>query len=211
MYFNEYVERDPKLKRLIALVKPLFSAKRFQQHNWEHIARGVKRAISIGETEGADMEIVLPAIIAHDYGHLFTKMGRRHEKIGGKRLAKLLRQLGYSDCETARICHCVETHKPPAVPQTLEAKVVYDADQLERCGFLGVIWNILATVEYGRSVKETIRTKNKYVKALKQGRAFLTDTGRKLGIDGYIKFLKFYEEVRKELDEGKNGVVYILE
>src|SRR5881396_2053676 len=67
-----YLDQDPRLRSLTTYTKRRFGAeKKLTAHNWEHIYRDTINAIIIGESEGADMRVVLPAIVMHDIGYLY--------------------------------------------------------------------------------------------------------------------------------------------
>jgi len=71
---------EPRLGKLYRAVRSAFNDKNPIAHNWEHVRRDILNAVEIGLEEGADMDIVLPAIILHDLGD-----GRN---VGRMRLAK---------------------------------------------------------------------------------------------------------------------------
>lgn len=58
--------------------------------------------------------------------------------MGAQIVKRDLPQMGYTDKETEQIAHCVKSHKGRGIQDTLEAKIVSDADMLEKSGIGGV-------------------------------------------------------------------------
>ncbi len=156
-----YLKRDPQFRRVYERTRKAFEAKALPAHNWEHIYRDVLNAIVIGEAEGADMRIVLPAITMHDIGFLYGSDGPTHAQRGVKKFNAYLRRIRvqYAPAEIAHIRACIRTHKGSTFqtkPATLEARVVADADMLEKFGLFGVYQYIRTWTEFGFGLTQTI-------------------------------------------------------
>jgi len=142
-----YLEKDRRLRSVVTYTKQRFdAAKALTAHNWEHIYRDTLNAIVIGEAEGADMSVVLPAIVMHDIGFLYGP-AKEHGPRGADKLPEYLEAAGvsYSADEIAKQASCIRTHKGSMFdlhPDGLEAKVVADADLLEKFGAFGVYQSI---------------------------------------------------------------------
>lgn len=114
-------------------------------HDLLHLERVVASAKRIAASEGADMAVVIPAAWLHDYVVVPKDDPRRSQ---ASRLAAVearahLEALGLGFLTPARldnIAHAIEAHSFSAgiAPQTLEAKVVQDADRLDGIGAIGV-------------------------------------------------------------------------
>lgn len=111
-------------------------------HDLEHIRRVVGSARGLAATEGARLEIVLPAAWLHDCVTVPKDSPRRTE---GSRLAAAqavawLREWGWPEALLPDIAHAVEAHSFSAgiAPRTIEAKVVQDADRLDALGAVGL-------------------------------------------------------------------------
>jgi uncharacterized domain HDIG len=112
-------------------------------HDWTHIERVYKLAMNIGRQEGADLKILAAACLLHDIGRRaeFVSRGKaRHEVIGPKQADKILRRLKLDQNIIDNIVHCVAAHRyyNKLKPETLEAKVLFDADKLDSLGAVGV-------------------------------------------------------------------------
>lgn len=192
-----YLAKDDRLRAVAAYTKERFDAeKRLTAHNWEHICRDTMNALVIGEAEGADMSVVLPAIVMHDIGFL-TGPTEGHGPRGADDLPQYLETAGisYSASEIARQASCIRTHKGSSYgehPDGLEAKVVADADLLEKFGAIGVYQSIRSFGEMGFPLAMMIvgaDKKSQHRLDTETGRA-LAEPGRQLGVD-------FFRELKK--------------
>jgi len=108
-------------------------------HNFEHVLRVLRLAERIGEAEGADMEVLRAAVLLHDVARVAEDEGGPcHAETGAKRAREIL--AGYPADKVEAVAHAIATHRfrNSAVPQTVEARVLYDADKLDAIGAIGV-------------------------------------------------------------------------
>jgi uncharacterized protein len=145
---KKYLE-DKRLKNVHDEVKAAFKQHGLIAHNWDHIYRDTINAIWIGEAEGAAMEIVLPAIFLHDIGFLYNPDPAVHNVIGAQKCLDWLD--GWCDADKKKISDCILCHKGRTAgfdtePGSLEAKVVHDADLLEKIGRIGILQGVRSFV-----------------------------------------------------------------
>ena len=111
-------------------------------HDEGHVRRVVANARKLAEAEGANLAIVLPAAWLHDCVAIAKNSPERTSASGlaAERAGELLRAAGYPAEHISAIEHAIEAHSFSArvTPQTLEAKVVQDADRLEALGAVGI-------------------------------------------------------------------------
>lgn len=111
-------------------------------HDEGHVRRVVANARKIAAEEGADLAVVLPAAWLHDCVVIAKNSAERSSasRLAGERAGGFLRAAGYPAEHIAAIEHAIEAHSFSAgiAPQTLEAKVVQDADRLEALGAVGI-------------------------------------------------------------------------
>lgn len=127
--------------RFAAFLAPEESA-RDAAHDEGHVRRVVANARKLAETEGADLAVVLPAAWLHDCVAIAKNSPHRSSasRLAAERAGALLRAAAYPEQHIAAIEHAIEAHSFSAriLPQTLEAKVVQDADRLEALGAVGI-------------------------------------------------------------------------
>jgi len=108
-------------------------------HDFDHALRVLSTAERIAAAEGADADVVRAAALLHDIGRdEERRCGGDHARIGSARAREVL-----ADWPAPRVdavCHAIETHRfrSGGPPETLEAKVVHDADKLDAIGAIGV-------------------------------------------------------------------------
>ncbi|MCB0393804.1 MAG: HD domain-containing protein [Bdellovibrionales bacterium] len=111
-------------------------------HDILHVARVVNWAKILGKEEGADLNIVVPAAYLHDCVHISKTDERRAQasRISADRAVELLREWKYPERHWTEIHHAIVAHSFSAgIPaETIEAKVVQDADRLDAMGAVGI-------------------------------------------------------------------------
>ncbi len=108
-------------------------------HDFHHVLRVLRLAERIGAAEGANMEILRTAALLHDTGRPEEiRDGVCHAELGAEKARRLLSSWPSDKVEA--VAHAIATHRfrDDAVPQSLEAKVLYDADKLDSIGAVGV-------------------------------------------------------------------------
>ncbi|MEM3699373.1 MAG: HD domain-containing protein [Candidatus Bathyarchaeia archaeon] len=194
MKLDYYLSQFSELKALYKFVKQDFLTKGLVHHNWHHILRDLARAVIIGESEKANMKIVLASVLLHDIGRLYPDLGSDHHEAGAFIAPEYLKKAGFKDGEISEIIHCIRAHGPRGTeePKTLEAKVVYDADVLScSVGYIGV----------ARVFDYFMREENMGVKDMmeipsgKKGprQDFYTKTGKATGIEGLKRARRFWQ------------------
>ena len=105
-------------------------------YRWKHTLRVAQFGKVIAETEAADEELVVAACLLHDVAWFDTNAqnSRQHGRIGAEKARPLLESLGYSQPHINSICYSIAAHVDEDNPETLEAKVVSDADNVDRFG-----------------------------------------------------------------------------
>ncbi len=123
-------------------------------HDWEHTLRVARLSEAIGNSEGADMLVLKTAAYLHDIGRCRQDNSRGHlcHAEEGARLAlPLVQAMNISPARRENILHCIRSHRfrKDPIPQTLEAKVLFDADKLDAIGAVGVARAFLFAGELG--------------------------------------------------------------
>lgn len=111
-------------------------------HDILHVNRVVSLAKKIGQLEKANLDIVIPAAYLHDCVYLSKTDERRSlsSKISADHAVSLLKTWNYPEKFHAEIHHAIVAHSFSAnIPtETIEAKVVQDADRLDAMGAVGI-------------------------------------------------------------------------
>jgi uncharacterized protein len=111
-------------------------------HDFSHVERVLVMAERIAEAEGADLEIVRAAALLHDISREDedNHQAGDHALLAAERARDLLRAAGGSPEFVEAVAHAIAAHRfrNAVEPQTLEAKVLFDADKLDTIGAVGV-------------------------------------------------------------------------
>lgn len=111
-------------------------------HDFLHIRRVVAAAVKFAREEGADLNVVLPAAYFHDFVNVPKNDPRRAQAstLSGIAAVEYLQSVNYPAEFFDGIKHAITTHSFSAnIPcETIEAKVVQDADRLDGLGAIGI-------------------------------------------------------------------------
>jgi uncharacterized protein len=116
-------------------------------HDFDHVLRVYRMAERLAQEEGADIEIVRTAALLHDAEGSApgteTRKSHHHQSADFARL--VLKAEGWSEDRIASVQHCIRAHRfrsDGETPQTLEARILFDADKLDVLGAIGVVRTI---------------------------------------------------------------------
>ena len=110
-------------------------------HDWHHIERVWKTAVTIGRGEGADLFVVQLAALLHDIAD--WKFHGGDETAGPRAARAWLERFAVDEKTIEHVCEIIATLSfkgaGVATPmRTLEGKVVQDADRLDAIGAVGI-------------------------------------------------------------------------
>lgn len=110
-------------------------------HDIAHILRVFKNAMRIRAQDGGDGRILTAAVLLHDCVAVEKDSPLRHQAsaLAAQKASGILEGLGWSKDDIAAVAHAVLTHSFSAnlPPETLEAKILQDADRLDAIGMVG--------------------------------------------------------------------------
>lgn len=111
-------------------------------HDVAHLHRVWKNCRQISQDEGGDQQILCAAVLLHDCVAVEKNSPQRHlaSRMAAEKASIALATLGWSDENINKTAHAIEAHSFSAAipPQTLEAKILQDADRLDAIGMIGV-------------------------------------------------------------------------
>lgn len=123
-------------------------------HDPEHVRRVLYTALDIARTEpGVNYDILIAACLLHDIGReeQLKDPSVCHAQAGSVKARNYLLSLGWTEADASAAEACILTHRYRASrpPQSLEAKILFDADKLDVCGALGIARTLLYQGETG--------------------------------------------------------------
>lgn len=117
-------------------------------HDKEHIYRVLYNALEIAPSEaGVDYDILIAACLLHDIGRAeqFENPDLCHAEVGAQKAYRFLFENGFGDEYSKRVRQCIQTHRyrKNNPPQSIEAKILFDADKLDQAGAIGIARTLL--------------------------------------------------------------------
>jgi len=111
-------------------------------HDALHVTRVMASARRIAAAEGADVDVCVTAAMLHELFN-YPKShpdSSRSGDVCAEHATALLREHGWDEAFIARVAYCIAVHSfsRGIMPETLEAKVLQDADRLDAIGAIGI-------------------------------------------------------------------------
>ena len=123
-----------KISEVLGLLDPA--------HDLAHVKRVVKTAKALAIDENAKLEVVIPAAWLHDIVNLPKNHPERKSasKMAAVAALEFLSSVDYPQKYFPEIAHAILAHSfsGGVTPETLEAKIVQDADRLDGLGAIGL-------------------------------------------------------------------------
>ena len=126
-------------------------------HDREHVMRVLYTALDIAEHEpAADRDTLIAACLLHDIARAeqFADPAVCHARLGGEKAERWLRAQGFDAGFARHVRACIQTHRYRAdcPPESLEAKILFDADKIDVTGALGIARTLLYQGHEGEPV-----------------------------------------------------------
>lgn len=189
-------------------------------HDWDHTQRVYNICQHIGKKERANLDILKLAALLHDIGRKAQDKSRGkicHAEIGAALAKKLLLKYKFNLETINQVVHCIEHHrfKGGKVPQSKEAKILFDADKLDAIGATGIGRAFLFAGEIGSKLhnnqnidiyktkeysKEDTAYREFAIKLVKIKNQLFTQEAKKMARERHRFMLKFFYRLNKELN-----------
>jgi uncharacterized protein len=136
------MSRDPRTGRIEDRARELMKDA-LPSHGWDHVERVRKLALRIAAVEDADRTVVELAAILHDIGRKEEDDSRGtvcHAEISARLARSILADEGFAADLADHVCACILSHRfrKNRPPESLEARVLFDADKLDSIGAVGI-------------------------------------------------------------------------
>lgn len=189
-------------------------------HDFEHILRVLHMAEHLARQENADVEIVRAAALLHDIARYEEDHGDTqldHAQVSANDARAFLLQNGADENFAARVADAIASHRFRGTtrPETLEAKILFDADKLDSIGAIGVarayaICGLLNQKLYSEPKENGVATRKQHnqehtpvdeyhVKLKHLRERFFTPTAKKIAKERHAFMEKFFEQLTREV------------
>ncbi len=165
-------------------------------HDDDHVSRVKRIALMIGEKENADLKVLEVSAELHDV----EREKEDHALRSAEKARKILEENGFERHFIERVYHCISTHSfsEDKKPETLEAKILSDADRLDAIGAIGIARAFMYAGERGLSIEDVIM--HFETKLLRLKDLLHTETARKIAEKRHRFLLEFYKRIREEME-----------
>lgn len=196
-------------------------------HGFDHVQCVVRLARFIAKKEGANLRVITAAAYFHDFAPRQKLIYESHTKLSAQKAVDFLKKIGFNDHDLNKVYHCIDTSSYGSselghTPQSLEAKVVRDADWLDAIGARGVarvfafgsahgcetlgecIWDPTNPVRKQMSLvgPDPSPIYHFFSKLLWVREQIVTDTGRRIAEKRHERLVRFLENYKTEMEEG---------
>ncbi|HIJ78185.1 MAG TPA: HD domain-containing protein [Deltaproteobacteria bacterium] len=188
-------------------------------HGYDHSERVHTLALHIGRLMNARLDILSAAALLHDIGRQYeTKsQGKICHALKGAEMAKaILTELKFPEDIQQEIIHCIESHRyrNNNIPQSLEAKILFDADKLDSIGAIGIGRAFLFAGQVGARLhnqevdiektssytREDTAYREFLVKLSKVKDKMLTPEGKRLALERHEFMEIYFKRLEKEIN-----------
>ncbi|MDF0603777.1 HD domain-containing protein [Psychromarinibacter sp. C21-152] len=125
-------------------------------HDLGHLLRVWANVQRIAAVEGGDREVLAAAVLLHDCVAVEKDSPERAmaSRLAAAQAREVLGGLGWPEPRIGAVAHAIAAHSYSAgiEPETLEARVLQDADRLDAIGLIGVARCFYVTGRMGRAL-----------------------------------------------------------
>jgi len=195
-------------------------------HDYDHLVRVIALADRIQASEGGDLPTIWAAVALHDLGQeRERRYGGDHALIGAGLAEELLTGTPFPQQYIPAVQQAIREHRMTGglIPQTLEGRILYDADKLDCLGAIGIGRLYCITGRYNQKVyapipedivepvdPQTIRNLRRrpdYSPSIEFQLLFgnlpdrmTTNTGRELAHERFTYMQEFFTRLRQEVE-----------
>jgi len=124
-------------------------------HDREHVYRVLYAALNLARgEENVNYEVLIAACLLHDVGRReqFGNPAMCHARVGGEKAYRFLLDNGFEEAFARQVKDCIVSHRfrKSNPPESIEAKILFDADKLDVTGAIGIARTLLYSGENGR-------------------------------------------------------------
>jgi len=219
-----------KIEALKEIVRQELS---YAAHDLDHVLRVYQLCILLAKEEkDVDMEVLIPAVLLHDIARRQEDEDRTgeidHAILGAEMAAAILLELDYDTSHIDQIKYCITAHRfrSGLVPETVEAKILFDADKLDVIGAVGIARSFMLAGQHSEKMYSAIPVEE-YIKENvgKNGRIkdvskhttnlefelklkkipdrLFTQKAREIAKERIAYMQEFFETLRKEISDEK--------
>jgi len=174
-------------------------------HGFIHVGRVYNLCIRIGKLLDADLIALKVASLLHDIGRISENedpLRRNHAEISAEIARNFLKSIdiNFKEDTINNIIHSIQAHSFSnfVKPETLEAKILSDADKLDALGAIGLYRTIGFTVLNDGGIKEVIEHLEKKILKLKD--LLYLEVSREIAEQRQKIIVDFYNKIKEQIN-----------
>lgn len=189
-------------------------------HDLSHLLRVWRNVQRLSAHEGGDLAILTAATLLHDCVDVAkdSPQRARASRMAAQRASGILTELGWTDHNIKVVAHAIEAHSFSAnvTPQTLEARILQDADRLDAIGHIGIARCFYVSGRLNRAIYDpddpdaaeralddaAFALDHFQTKLLRLSGSFQTETGNQLGAARHQVVQAFVDGLLAEVSVG---------
>lgn len=180
---------------------------KLQGHDYSHVLAVTQYAIEIAKRipDSVDPFVLVCGALFHDIGRVETVTGRLHGLRGATIADEYLKAVGIGHEIREQIVGIVVRHTDTSMllPETVAEKVVFDADDLDRLGLLGMLRGMMVrNVDW--SMQDIIE--NRLEKRKKDYQKLYFQASRELGQELYKETLQLIDFIQDSLNKRRHEI-----
>lgn len=188
--------------KIIDFMRKKLSGSNSRAHTSDHTMRVYTLSMQISEGLPVSIRVLQAAALLHDIGRpRESETGISHSILSGEMSKSLLQDLAYTENEIEQILDAIRTHRfsEGIEPNSIEGKILSDADKLDAIGAIGVYRAIAQGITSGRGMSGFLKHADE--KLLKLKDLMYTDPGKYLATKRHELLQKFVDELLEEIGE----------
>ncbi|MCK4565770.1 MAG: HD domain-containing protein [Candidatus Thorarchaeota archaeon] len=192
----------PAKSKIINFMQEKLSGSNSGAHTFDHTMRVYTLSLQIGEGLPVSIRVLQAAALLHDVGRpRESETGQSHSILSGEMSKPLLQELEYTESEIEQILDAIRTHRfsEGIEPNSIEGKILSDADKLDAMGAIGVYRAIAQAASKGKGMNGFLKHADE--KLLKLKDLMYTEPGKQLATKRHEVLQKFVDALREEIRE----------
>lgn len=172
------------------------------EHRMEHTLLVLKHSLLLAVNRKVNLDVVALSAILHDVA-FYSPERKEHAAEGAKIAEKYLNEHDYPSDIVEQVAHAIKVHAGPLVfsPRSMEAKMLQDADTIDKVGALAITKFLL---HYGSENKMPGQALEELKKDMPKRlrwyyRTMNTPKGKRIVGDGCNFIRTFIEKLQREL------------
>jgi len=175
-------------------------------HAWPHVQRVVHLCTVLSKFEDknakVDVDVLKIAALLHDVAkHLEKENGSMdHGDVGALMAQSFLKSIDFKEEKIWSVCHAIRVHTHSEEPTSIEAKILHDADFLDKLGAVGIATLFIKACLTNTTIEEVAE-------------AFDEENPRHPYVSLHIRWLKnphLYTKTAQEIAAKRNEIVSVF-